>query len=86
MIPGRYRLRRAAGSYWLLDLAQEGKYSVRPLPLNESGGLIWRLLEEGRSEAEAAERLAQEYGIPCDEALSDISRFLCQLRKQGIEC
>lgn len=80
-----YTLRKAAGSYWLLDLAQDGKDYRRPLELNESGALLWKRFCEGDSVKEAAAALCREYGILSDEAAADTVSFLDGLRAAGID-
>lgn len=82
-----YQLRKAAGSYWLLDMEQPGLLYKPPVPLNESGADIWRLLaDEGKGPEQIAEIFAQEYGMAVQDALLDIRQFMQQLRKQGIKC
>ncbi len=80
-----YTLRKAAGSYWLLDLAQDGKDYRRPLELNESGALLWRLICTGSGVTEAAAELSREYGIVFDEARADTISFLESLKEAGID-
>lgn len=81
----KYQLRKAAGCYWLLDMAQSGLDYKRPVPLNESGARIWQLMaDEGKEPGQAAKVMAQEYGIAVTDALSDIRQFMEQLKKQGI--
>lgn len=86
MKTGRYQLRRAAGNFWLLDMEQSGRKGLNPLPLNESGALIWQRLQEGDDPGQAAQLLAQEYGLEPDEAAEDVRQFIYQLKRQGIEC
>lgn len=79
-----YTLRKAAGSYWLLDLAQDGKDYRRPLELNESGAFLWKMLCSGCSVEEAAAGLSREYKILFDDAKEDTMSFLGGLRAAGI--
>ena len=85
-VMGNYQLRKAAGLYWLLDLEQSGFDYKKPLPLNESGAKIWRLIQAGMPEEEMAAAFAADYGIGMEQAREDIGLFLQQLRKQGIKC
>lgn len=83
----KYQLRKAAGCYWLLDMTQSGLDYKRPVPLNESGARIWQLMaDEGSKIEQAAQVMAQEYGIAASDALLDIRQFMEQLKKQGIKC
>ena len=52
--------------------------------LSESGGMLWRLLQSERTEAELAQALAGEYGIDHETALADTGAFLDQMRALGI--
>ena len=79
-----YQLRKAAGKYWLLHMAQEGAAYEKPIALNESGAKIWRMLEKGEAPERAAEELAGCYGITQEEALSDIRQFIRQLEARGV--
>lgn len=79
-----YQLRKAAGKYWLLHMAQEGAAYAKPIALNESGAEIWRMLEKGEAPERAAEAFAGCYGITQEEALSDIRQFIRQLEARGV--
>lgn len=80
----RYMLRKAAGSYWLLDMEQDGKQYKEPLELNESGAKIWELAYEGKSESAIAEYITEQYGIELAEAKEDVRQFLAGLEVVGI--
>lgn len=75
-----YQLRKAAGTYWLLDMNQKGPAYTKPVPLNESGAYIWQMLEKGKQIEQIAESFAKEYEIAYEEAITDIRQFLRQLR------
>lgn len=79
-----YQLRKAAGTYWLLDMEQDGPAYTKPVPLNESGAYIWQLLEAGHKTEQAARIVAAEYGITADEAGEDIRQFLQNLHEHGV--
>lgn len=78
-----YQLRKAAGVYWLIDMDQKGVPFKKPIPVNEMGADIWRLLEQGNKE-EAAEWLCEEYEIGQEQAAHDMELFLYELRQRGI--
>lgn len=80
----RYQLRYAAGIYWLLDMAQEGLPYKKPIPFNEQAAMIWKMIAEGMTLKEIANRLSQLYQISIEETKSDVQEFLEQLRKQGV--
>lgn len=79
----RYQLRQAAGVYWLIDMEQTGVPFVKPVPVNEMGAGIWKLLN-GVQEDQVAEILCREYGIGREQAVQDVKHFLKDLKKHGI--
>lgn len=81
---GNFQLREAAGSYWLIDMAQTGKVWKRPLQLNETGAMLLQGLYEGRTQESLAAELAANYGLPVDEMREDVASFLSQLAANGI--
>ncbi len=84
MKKGRYLLRHAAGCYWLLDMEQDGRVFCQPLPLNETGAVLWQSLEKGMNREMCAEHLADCYGISKEQALSDVQLFFEELRRHNV--
>ena len=82
---GRYQLRHAAGLYWLIDLEQPGGAYVNPIPLNDSGARLWRLIDSGASQEEICRRLCEEYGISAEQAQSDVREFIEQLQSMRVD-
>ncbi len=80
----RYRLRAAAGSYWLLDLWQDGRAAKPPVELNESGAMFWELIEQGMDLQEMALFVSDHYGIAAQEAKLDAEQFMEGLKSAGI--
>lgn len=80
----RYKIRKAAGSYWLLDMEQDGKDYIEPIELNESGAGIWELISRGFDVPAAAGELAKRYGIETEMAQEDILQFLAGLEAAGV--
>lgn len=74
-----YQLRKAAGTYWLLDMNQKGPAYTKPVPLNESAAYIWQMLEQGKQIEQIAESFANDYEISYEEAITDIRQFIHQL-------
>lgn len=81
----KYRLRQAAGIYWILDIEQPGVPYREPLAVNAVGARIWELILEGQDRDQVAEVLCREYDIGKQQVLLDIEKFEEQLRTQGIE-
>lgn len=80
----RYQLRAAAGNYWLLDMQQEGREEQCPVELNESGALLWGLMEKDMNLQEIALYLSENYEINIEDAKEDVTQFLEGLRRAGI--
>lgn len=80
----RYRIRKAAGSYWLLDMEQPGDNYIEPIELNESGARIWELASQGLDAAAIAEDLARQYGIDMETVKEDVMQFLAGLEAVGV--
>lgn len=81
----RYRLRRAAGKYWLIDTGQTGFPYNKPVILNEGGAYIWQRYIKGMEPQMIAADMSNEYDIPEKEALLDIKYFIKQIKSQGIK-
>ena len=54
------------------------------LNLNPIGSIIWQQLSDGRSLEHIAERLASEFGIAREQALTDVNEFVEQLQAQHL--
>ncbi len=80
----RYRIRKAAGSYWLLDMEQPGDNYIEPIELNESGAKIWELASQGLDAVAIAEDLARQYGIDMETVKEDVMQFLAGLEAVGV--
>jgi hypothetical protein len=70
-----YQLRYAAGTYWLLDMGQEGFDYQSPVCLNETGAYLWRLFQKGLDKEAIARQLSEEYGLEWEEAWRDTNEF-----------
>ena len=79
----KYRLRRVAGMYWLLDIEQPGIPYKKPVALNGPGAMICGMLEEGAGAEEIAETMSASYGISTESARADLEQFLKQLGISG---
>lgn len=80
----RYKIRKAAGSCWLLDMEQDGKNYIKPIEINESGARIWELASQGKDVSSIAEELAKEYEIGIEELEEDVRQFLDGLKRAGV--
>lgn len=80
----RYQLRQAAGSYWILDMWQEGLYYKKPLAINEVGADIWKMLEQQKTNEDIASFLCGKYHAAPEEIMADIVQFREKLLGYGI--
>lgn len=83
----RYQLRYAAGLYWLLDMEQPGVPYISPVPMNEIGAGIWRMIESGMGQEEIGRKLSEKYEISSEQAQRaqrDIDDFIKQLQNKKV--
>lgn len=80
----RYQLRQAAGSFWILDMWQEGVPYQKPLSVNQVGADIWKLMEQQKSDEEIVELLGRKYSVSGAELQRDFTQFREELQKYGI--
>lgn len=76
-------LREIAGEYVVISAGSGSLDFNRMLVLNESGALMFRLLQRGVSEQELVDRLLQEYAVDADTAQRDVGIFLDRIRCSG---
>jgi hypothetical protein len=58
--------------------------SKRYYTLNETGSILWRLLEAGDSREAMARALGAEFDVSPDEARQAVVEFLDELRREGL--
>lgn len=75
----KFRLRKVAGMYWLLNVEQPGIPYEKPVALNRTGAMICGMLEDGAGAEEIAEAMSVSYGISVSEARVDLEQFMGQL-------
>jgi hypothetical protein len=63
----------------LLDIDQGLCFSLNPI-----GMRIWEMVKDGRSPAEIADALQQEYRLPHSQLVGDVSDFLKQLEEMRL--
>jgi hypothetical protein len=51
---------------------------------NQTGSVLWALIEKGRSARQLAEYLEAEYGIGAEQAAADTESFLAELEQAGL--
>lgn len=76
-------LRQVAGAWVVLPLGAETVNFSGMLQLNESGAMLWRVLEEGGSQDALVEALLGEYDVTREQAEADVQEFLAKLNQAG---
>jgi len=51
---------------------------------NETGTLLWGMVEDNRRVVEMIERLQTEYGLPEEQAIADVEAFITELIEAGL--
>lgn len=82
-IKENFVLRQVADTWVVLPLGQATVDFKGMLTLNESGVLLWRLLEKGTTREALAAALTEEYEVSETEALADADEFVQKLRVVG---
>ena len=76
-------LRQVARTWVVLPLGQATLDFNGMLTLNESGVLLWKALEQGRSREELVDVLTGEYLVSRETAEADVDSFLRKLAQAG---
>ena len=51
---------------------------------NETGSLLWSLIEKGATNGDLSAQLESEYGIAAEQAADDTARFVEELKEAGL--
>lgn len=76
-------LRQVADTWVVLPLGEETINFSGMLKLNESGSMLWRVLEQNGNRDALVEALTAEYDVSRQQAEADIDEFLSQLSRHG---
>ena len=76
-------LREVAGTWVVLPVAGETVNFNGMISLNETGALLWRVLEAGGDVQTLADALMRKYDVQSSEALEDAREFVEKLRAAG---
>ena len=82
-ISDKFVLRQVAGSWIGLPVAEKTVDFNGMLTLNETGLMLWKLLEKGSSREALAQALTDEYDVTFAEALADVDEYLGKLERAG---
>ncbi len=82
-LSNKFVLRQVAGNWVVLPLSDATVNFNGMIKLNESGVLLWRLLEQGKDREALADMLTTVYDVSFEEALADVDEFLNKLSRAG---
>lgn len=82
-IKENFVLRQVAGAWVVLPLGSATLDFNGMLSLNESGLLLWRLLEVGKDADDMLDALLQAYDVDRETAKADVEEFLNKLIQAG---
>ena len=78
-----YVLRQVADTWVVLPLGDAAVDFSGMLTLNESGAMLWRVLEQGADRENLAAALLDEYEVSRQQAMADVDLFLNKLLQAG---
>ena len=82
-ISDKFVLRQVAGEWIVLPVAEKTVDFNGMLTLNETGLMLWKILEKGASREDLAKALTDEYDVTFAEALADVNEYLGKLDLAG---
>lgn len=82
-IKENFVLRQIAGTWVVISLAEATVDFNGLLTLNESGLMLWKLIEKGSTREQLASALTEEYEVSYETALADVDEYLEKLDKAG---
>lgn len=82
-IKENFVLRQIAGTWVVISLAEATVDFNGLLTLNESGLMLWKLIEKGSTREQLASALTEEYEVSYETALADVDEYLEKLNKAG---
>ncbi len=78
-----YVLRQVAQTWVVLPLAEETVNFSGMMTLNDSGAMLWKVLEQNCSEEALVEALLAEYEVSEEQASADAKAFFHKLVEAG---
>ena len=76
-------IRQVADNWVVLPTASDVLDFDGMLTLNETGVMLWKLLENETSLEDLASALMEEYEVDREQALADVGEFVETLKKAG---
>lgn len=85
VFPG-FLIREIAGEHIVIPSGAAARQFSGLLSLNDSGKLLFELLQSDQSEQTLVQALADSYEVDLSTAQNDVSEFLTMLDENGILC
>lgn len=82
-IKENFVLRQVADTWVVLPLSSTTLNFDGMLNLNESGAMLWSVLEKGADREQLADALTAEYAVSREMALNDVDEFINNLQQAG---
>lgn len=79
-----FMLREIAGSWVVIPIGQRVVEFNGLMSLNESGALIWNMLEKGADIDDLVNYILSEYNIDEETAKADISEIVDLMKSKGL--
>ncbi len=76
-------LRQVAETWVVLPLGPTTIDFNGMLTLNESGAMLWKVLEQGGNKEDMTNMLTSEYDVSYEDALTDVNAFIDKLIQIG---
>ena len=76
-------LRQVADTWTVLPLGKDIINFDGMLTLNDTGAMLWKILENGADKEELVKLLTKEYDVSEQQALTDIEEFIDKLTLAG---
>lgn len=77
-------IRSVAGSIIVVPVGKETLDFNGMITLNESGELLWRILENGAEVSDLKKALCEKYGIDDNTAQNDATDFVNMVKEAGL--
>ena len=83
-IKAGYSLRNVLDMYVVLGTGKDAYTPNSIMSVNETGGFLWKLLENGAEKEELIARMTDEYDVDRETAARDVDAFLAQLQAKNL--
>jgi hypothetical protein len=83
-LKGEFLVREVAGELLAIPVGQTALDFNGMICLNDVSALIWKGLQEGKTQDAILENVLNEYDVSREEAAGDLEHFLLELRKNDL--